>query len=782
MAPRGDKLCGQFLFALLILLVSFFLSRGSEFDPYQVLGVHRTASQAEIKKAYKQLAREWHPDKNKNPGAEEKFIQISKSYEILSNEEKRSKFDRYGEVDDTRGHPQQHQHFRHFHDSFYFDESFFQFSFNPGRRDFSDDKYLMHFSHYVNEVVPDSYKKPYLIKITSDWCFGCIHIEPIWKEVVREMELVGVGIGVVHAGYERRLAHHLGAHSAPSILGVINGKVSFFHNAVIRETLYQFVESLLPGSLVEKVADKSAVSFLSGWQQENKPHVLLFDQLPMVPLLYKLTAFAYKDYLRFGYVDVGVEETEELLKQYNINMYAPTMLVFKESTKKPSDIIQARVLKKQVVDDFISSNKFLTVPRLTNQKLFEELCPAKRYCVLLITGEDEKFTKAYKAFLSFASINGKETIRFVYVYWERQQEFTETVLSPVEKSSDVPQVVILERRSAAGTFAYKPLADGWSESEMDRFALLEQLDKLYREPGFLSFEATLPELNNELAPMFLLQWLYAATDYVSYFFDALQHSNWREMMPFLSLIFSALFILFGTVIIQAFSDSSDENNPKPEQKKQTAEAAPSSEQSNETSSKENSRSPRKGYVEVTELTDVNYNSNLVRLRPGHINVVLTLNGAAKGVLLQKFAQEVYLFTGSQCLHFSFLNLDKHSLWLERLLEFAQDAVRISEEKEEGKSRREVDFAGYVLALNGHRRYFCLFRPQTPNETEESSCVSEDSEPSLKEDPSRVRSPPAGLKPNPRQSRHKLDRLSLWMERLLEGTLQRYYIPAWPDLN
>lgn len=72
----------------------------------------------------------------------------------------------------------------------------------------------------------------------------------------------GVGIGVVHAGYERRLAHHLGAHSTPSILGLINGRITFFHNAVVRENLRQFIESLLPGNLVEKVTRTS--SFNSG--------------------------------------------------------------------------------------------------------------------------------------------------------------------------------------------------------------------------------------------------------------------------------------------------------------------------------------------------------------------------------------------------------------------------------------------------------------------------------------------------------------------------------------
>lgn len=58
---------------------------------------------------------------------------------------------------------------------------------------------------------------------------------------------------MVDIGYERQLANHLGAHRTPSILGLINGKVTFFHYSVAREHLRQFVESLLPQKLVEKV-------------------------------------------------------------------------------------------------------------------------------------------------------------------------------------------------------------------------------------------------------------------------------------------------------------------------------------------------------------------------------------------------------------------------------------------------------------------------------------------------------------------------------------------------
>lgn len=632
----------------------------------------------------------------------------------------------------------------------------------------------------MNEVVPDSFKKPYLIKITSDWCFSCIHIEPVWKEVVQELEGLGVGIGVVHAGYERRLAHHLGAHSTPSILGIINGKISFFHNAVVHENLRQFVESLLPGNLVEKVTNKNYVRFLSGWQQENKPRVLLFDQMPTVPLLYKLTAFAYKDYLSFGYVYVGLRGAEEMTRQYNVNVYTPTILIFKEHIHKPADVIQARGMKRQVIDDFITQNKYLLAARLTSQKLFHELCPVKRshrqrkYCVVLLTAEATKLSKPFEAFLSFALANTQDTVRFVHVYSNRQQEFASTLLPDSDTFQGKSAVSILERRNTAGRVVYKTLEDPWTGSESDKFILLGYLDQLRKDPALLSSEAVLPDLTDELAPIFLLRWLYSASDYISDCWDSVFHNNWREMMPLLSLVFSALFILFGTVIVQAFSDSNEERESSPPDKEEAREKTGKAEPS--FTKEPSSKIPKKGFVEVTELTDITYTSNLVRLRPGHMNVVLILSNSTKTSLLQKFALEVYSFTGSSCLHFSFLSLDKHREWLEYLLEFAQDAAPIPNQYD--KHFMERDYTGYVLALNGHKKYFCLFKPQKAVEEEEAVGPCSDFD-SLHLGECRGK-PSSGLGPRP--IRGKLSKLSLWMERLLEGSLQRFYIPSWPDLD
>jgi molecular chaperone DnaJ len=66
-------------------------------DPYDVLGVQRDASEQQIKKAFRQLARELHPDVNAHdPQAEEKFKEAAEAYEILSDAERRATYDRYG--------------------------------------------------------------------------------------------------------------------------------------------------------------------------------------------------------------------------------------------------------------------------------------------------------------------------------------------------------------------------------------------------------------------------------------------------------------------------------------------------------------------------------------------------------------------------------------------------------------------------------------------------------------------------------------------------------------
>ncbi len=102
-------------------------------DYYEILGVPRDASQEEIKKAYRRLALQYHPDRNPgNKEAEEKFKEIVEAYSVLSDPEKRKLYDLYGEEGVKGGGPpfDINQEFSSFFDLF---ESFFDFERRPSR-------------------------------------------------------------------------------------------------------------------------------------------------------------------------------------------------------------------------------------------------------------------------------------------------------------------------------------------------------------------------------------------------------------------------------------------------------------------------------------------------------------------------------------------------------------------------------------------------------------------------------------------------------------------------
>jgi molecular chaperone DnaJ len=89
-------------------------------DPYEVLGVARDADDGDVKKAFRKLARELHPDVNRHdPEAEEKFKEAAEAYEILSDSERRATYDRFGfEGLDSRGYASQAHGFGSFADIF----------------------------------------------------------------------------------------------------------------------------------------------------------------------------------------------------------------------------------------------------------------------------------------------------------------------------------------------------------------------------------------------------------------------------------------------------------------------------------------------------------------------------------------------------------------------------------------------------------------------------------------------------------------------------------------
>lgn len=95
--------------SLLVFLI-FHISIAQSENPnlYSVLGVKKEASNEEIKQAYRQLAKKWHPDKNNDPAAQEKFLAISEAYEKLGSEPARAKYDAESAQRYSHRHPRQH--------------------------------------------------------------------------------------------------------------------------------------------------------------------------------------------------------------------------------------------------------------------------------------------------------------------------------------------------------------------------------------------------------------------------------------------------------------------------------------------------------------------------------------------------------------------------------------------------------------------------------------------------------------------------------------------------
>ncbi len=82
-------------------------------DYYEIIGVSRSAPQEEIKKAYRRLAKKYHPDVNKgDKKAEEKFKELSQAYEVIGDPDKRKRYDQFGQWSEQRGFDPRHQAYR----------------------------------------------------------------------------------------------------------------------------------------------------------------------------------------------------------------------------------------------------------------------------------------------------------------------------------------------------------------------------------------------------------------------------------------------------------------------------------------------------------------------------------------------------------------------------------------------------------------------------------------------------------------------------------------------
>jgi len=782
-----------FKFVKIFLLILTLLSVWCEckLQPYKVLGVNRHATIPTIKKAYKTLAKEWHPDKNDSPDAQTKFIEINAAYEILNDPEKRKRYDNHGVVDDQdrRGnHPENFRH--HFRSGSPFD-SFFDEGFGGGfggrGHGGNADPGLFHKQSitehaYYNTILPESTGKPYLIMFYSDWCFTCMRLEPIWSKLTEELEPVGFGIVTVHAGRQRELTRKIGSNELPHIALLLDGRIIHYKDPQFSALrILEFVRHKLPYKMVEHVDDGNIDSFLNGWH-DNRIRILLFGKTDVIRLRYLTTAFKYRSRAKLGYVRITNLMSKKTVQKYNVAKNSDTMLVFHENPSHPVAFVSMQDLALSTLFEVVESHKFLTLPRLSSQGVMDQICPPessksrKKLCVVLVNrGKDvhtdplEELKRSHlRSFIQANDFN-PERIRFAYILKDIQSEFVGALTQPEQEKQDL-NVAIFWRQEAK-KLKYEWFGQVWTSDEDNKTQeeLKATLKRLLSPNEILSHDTILKELLDEHAdslPTRLINKLFVTWDVLK------EKLTTDEVLPVISLIAAILFVVIGAQCMQLMVGLDDDDqselgrrtgqNPVPE-------------------------------LKLIEFKAETYNGLVRLLRPGCRTIILICDIDSKNALVSKFFKIMWPYRRNKTLNFGFMFIEKGLSWYTELLEqTTTEDISNSEKKINAKN-----CVGTVLTLNGHRRYFSMYHAQHPegantrfSHTNSGAAMgfddNSDSEQELDPEQNvRKRNVQGGNEHRPGDNRKSmqenlLDGLPLWLDRLFEGSTQRYYINYWPE--
>ncbi|XP_011498447.1 PREDICTED: dnaJ homolog subfamily C member 16 [Ceratosolen solmsi marchali] len=755
-------------------------------NPYHILGISRYATLKEIRKAYKQLVKEWHPDKNDNPAAEAKFVEITKAYELLSDPGRRNKFDNHGITEESL--PNQRRESNNFNvpDPF---EGFFSgnFQFHYQSRDISL-FHMMSISHraYENTILPKSFRTPHLILLYSDWCFACLQVEPTWRRLIDELEPLGINLVTVHAERELILSRKLNVHSLPCLAITIDGRTSIYKESLFSvQKIIDFLRSKFPYRLFYNINNKNVDSFLSGWI-DNKVRSLIFENRDTPRLRYLIIALHHRDHVVFGFVQTGIRETEAITTKYKISEDLDTLLLFNENAEKPMASVSTHDIPSDMMHNMIKNNKFLILPRLSNQAVLDSVCPQewqrpqKRLCAVLVSQNSPEHDLARNKFrqAALAASYNFDRVKYAYVFKETQPQFI-SALSSSEGSPPDPMhhIVIIWRRDSSH-IKYEWFSVDWTETTTDenqwnetRLNLEQTIQKLLRASEALPYAAEVQELTDEHALGMVDKLISKAMLAVDYLSDNLKK---EQILPLLSALATLLLIGavgYGMLYLVKLEEANIQ--AKYGQFKENSKAV--------------STQPQ---LKLHEMRAETYNGLVRLLKPGCRTIVLLVDAQSKLKLLPSFHRAVWPYRKNKTLLFSHLSLERGLEWYKRIL-----ILSLPEPRELNINAKNC--VGTVLSLNGHRKYFSMYHAKhpecrkgkgstkriekitkqlaRPQDAEAGAFIGFDS--STDSDVSQNE-----LQDDFLYQDKLLDGLPMWLDRLFEGSTQRYYINYWPDFT
>ncbi|XP_044754562.1 dnaJ homolog subfamily C member 16 [Coccinella septempunctata] len=746
---------------IILCLVRSYL--GELQDPYKILGIHRKASSQDIRRAYLQLVKSWHPDKSNDPSASEKFVQIKQAYELLSDPERRKRFDLKGITEDdfhTRperspypGDPfeEMFSHHNHFSNQEN-DITFFH-------------KLSINSRQYEKQIVPKSSITPYLIFFYTDWCFPCLQAVPHCRKLIDHLEPLGINFVTVHSARELNLARKLSIHTLPCLVLLLDGNSYVFKDSVISlSRLIEFIRQKMPYKLVPKIKEDDLEEFLSGWE-DNKVRGLIFEPRGSMRLRYLVTAYHFRYRVSFGFAD-----SDEIRSKFQVPYDMDTVLLFNENTSRPMTSVSMKDIPTSTLHHIISSNQYLTLPRLSSQEVFEGLCPCewhrprKKLCVILVTEESSKHNPHREALRTFAqnSPYGLDKVRFAYIYHGKQMEFVNSLIPEGSLVEPMLRIVILWRRDVSHV-KYEWLNDKWESNYdfNDSFHKLESsITRLLKANEALSYEGFIKALFDEHAKGI---WGRIFTRVIA-FIDSLYDGIGKEqILPIVSVIGTVLFILLVGYLMAYLVRLEEEDV-----KKRNANSG----------NNNNELSNYQPELKLHELRAEKYNGLLRLLKPGCRTILLILDMQSRQQLIPPFHKAMWPYRKNKSLMFAYMYIERGLSWYKELLQLA-----LPEDSELAINPRNC--VGTVLALNGHRKYFCMFHAKHSERNGKKGHLK-----STKSTPRSHGDPESGAFIGFDSSSESdeevllegnlLDGLPNWLDRLFEGLTRRYHFNYWPD--
>lgn len=750
-----------------------------KFKPYEILGVARSSTPQEIKQAYKRLVKELHPDKNKAPDANDRFVELTTAYELLSDPERKLKYDNYGITEESLNFQQKHDYsqynrfgdpFDHFRDLF--GEGFGRFRSNNKEQNIFH-KQSITYKAYSNNLMPASHKQPHLLLFYSDWCFSCSQVIPMWSKLAEELEPIGFVLATVHSEHERELARKVGVRELPHLVLLTDGKVTHYKESILSVVkVLEFIRRKLPYKLVQRIDDTTVDGFLEGWG-DNRVRVLLFGKLDIVRLRYLTSGFKFRERAALGYVQITAPHTDKILSRFEIDRSRDTLLLFQEDTSRPAASLSMTDLPTNTILEIIEKHQFLQLPRLSSQRVFDSLCPVessrsrKRLCVVLFTREStehEAYRQNMRTFILQHNFS-PERVRFAYIFQERQHQFV-TALTKDEEEADLRVLVLWRRGEESAKYEWLPSKWGPGPANESSEELRDTLSRLLSANEVLTGEAIIDQLVDEHANSIFVRIANKMIEISEILRDNITKD---ELIPAASLVLTVGVIVAGGYVMSYLVKIEEENVQK-------------------TLGAKGLKVDRKGKVvpelKIHELRAETYNGMIRLLKPGCRTVVLIVDRESKEKLVSKFYKHAWPFRRNKTLMFGFMYIEKGLSWYKKILNLTLPEPR-------DIKINPKNCIGTVLSLNGHRRYFCMYHAKHPEAARRPGYYTasgafmgfgSDDESSETEDIERANPAPVLDSPDhlPIFEDQLLDGLQNWMDRLFEGSTYRYHVNYWPE--